>query len=152
MARAAIEDALEEIDAEQIRMTNPNATHEEESCFLILGTSHGTRLDEDEAGEAPADTFVRALAQEFRARPLALSIACSSGSDAVLVCAELIRSGRATRCICGALDVITQSKRLAHSALGTISPAGLRSFDAQADGTILGEGAAVLILEPGERV
>jgi 3-oxoacyl-[acyl-carrier-protein] synthase II len=67
--------------------------------------------------------------------------------DAILVGAELIRAGAATCCVCGAADLVTWSKRIAHSALGTLSPTMLRAFDLGADGTILGEGAAFLVLE-----
>jgi 3-oxoacyl-[acyl-carrier-protein] synthase II len=43
------------------------------------------------------------------------------------------------------------SKRLAHSALGTMSPTMLRAFDARHDGMLLGEGAAFVVLKaPGE--
>jgi len=43
-----------------------------------------------------------------------------------------------------------QSKREAHSALGTMSPTLLRAFDVRHDGTLLGEGAGFLVLEGPE--
>jgi 3-oxoacyl-[acyl-carrier-protein] synthase II len=82
------------------------------------------------------------------AAPIAVSTACSAGSDAILLGAELLRAGAARCCVCGGADVLTWSKRLAHSALGTMSPTTLRAFDVRHDGTLLGEGAAFLVLEP----
>ena len=88
---------------------------------------------------------------EPRRRRFSLSTACSSGSDAILVGAELIRLGAARCCICGGVDVLTTSKRLAHSALGTMSPTTLRAFDVRHDGMLLGEGAAFVVLESEPR-
>jgi 3-oxoacyl-[acyl-carrier-protein] synthase II len=79
--------------------------------------------------------------------PIALSTACSAGSDAILVGAELVRSGAARRAVAGGVDVFTLAKQLGHSALGTLSPTTLRAFDVGHDGTLLGEGAGFLVLE-----
>lgn len=149
IARSAIADAL--LDAE-IDTTTFCEIYRAGSVFLVLGTSHGARLDDEEAGQALPDDYVQELAEEFKAVPIAISTACSSGSDTIAVGAELVRAGIADLCICGAVDIVTRSKLLAHSALGTMSPTDLSSFDADADGTILGEGAGVLILEPAHRV
>ncbi len=61
--------------------------------------------------------------------------------------AELIRAGAARRAVCGGVDVLTLTKRLAHSSLGSMSPTLLRAFDLRHDGTLLGEGAGFLVLE-----
>jgi 3-oxoacyl-[acyl-carrier-protein] synthase II len=76
-----------------------------------------------------------------------VSTACSSGSDAIMIGAELIRTGVAKCCVCGGADVLTPSKRLGHSALGTMSTTQLRAFDVRHDGTLLGEGAGFMVLE-----
>ncbi|MEU7474211.1 beta-ketoacyl synthase N-terminal-like domain-containing protein [Streptomyces sp. NPDC044984] len=115
----------------------------------VLGTSYGPHLDTVDvpALDRWAADAVRALGTA-RA-PLSVTTACSSGSDSILVGAELIRSGAEDLCVCGGADVLTPAKRLGHSALGTMSPTSLRAFDAGNDGTILGEGAAFLVLESG---
>jgi 3-oxoacyl-[acyl-carrier-protein] synthase II len=114
---------------------------------LVLSTSLGACLDE-EAGRAPLSGWARAVARELGASaPIVISTACSSGADAILVGAELIRSGAAKCCVCGGADVLTPNKRLAHSALGTMSPTHLRAFDVRHDGTLLGEGAGFIVLE-----
>ncbi|HHD2940218.1 beta-ketoacyl synthase N-terminal-like domain-containing protein [Enterobacter kobei] len=61
--------------------------------------------------------------------------------------AHLIATGQADLCVCGGADILTDSKRLAHSALGTLSLSTLKSFDATHEGTILGEGAGFLVLQ-----
>ena len=115
--------------------------------WLIVGTSFGARLDDPLAAAEPLERWVQEIADGFGLEAVALSTACSSGSDALLLGAELIRAGVADRCICGGADVLGDSKRLAHSALGTMSSTTLRSFDHRHDGTILGEGVGFLVLE-----
>jgi 3-oxoacyl-[acyl-carrier-protein] synthase II len=116
---------------------------------FVLSTSLGAYLDED-ASRKPLSGWATEVARELGARtpPIVISTACSSGSDAILVGAELIRSGTATCVVCGGADVLTPNKRLAHSAIGTMSPTHLHAFDVRHDGTILGEGAGFLVLEP----
>jgi 3-oxoacyl-[acyl-carrier-protein] synthase II len=116
---------------------------------LVLGTSLGAYLDDAHEREAPlqawADEVSRTLG--MHSAPISLSTACSSGSDAILVGAELIRAGLAEVCICGGVDILTPSKRLAHSALSTLSPTRPRAYDQRHDGMLLGEGAGFLVLE-----
>ena len=121
---------------------------------LVLSTSLGAYLDED-ASRTPLSGWAADVARELGAAvpPVVISTACSSGSDAILAGAELIRSGAAKCCVCGGADVLTPNKRLAHSTLGTMSPTRLRAFDLRHDGTLLGEGAGFLVLEaeaPGQ--
>jgi 3-oxoacyl-[acyl-carrier-protein] synthase II len=121
--------------------------------LLILGTSLGTYLENrpDDSLYAWAQSVGRDL--NLASPPIAVSTACSSGSDAILLGLELIRMGQARCCVCGGADVLTWSKRAGHSALGTMSPSHLRAFDVQHEGTLLGEGAGFLVLEadvPGE--
>jgi 3-oxoacyl-[acyl-carrier-protein] synthase II len=115
---------------------------------LVLGTSLGAFL-EGEPGSSPLFAWADALGRAVGAvhPPISLSTACSSGADAVLVGAELIRAGVARRVVCGGVDVLALSKRLAHSAIGSMSPTMLRAFDARHDGTLLGEGAGYLVLD-----
>jgi 3-oxoacyl-[acyl-carrier-protein] synthase II len=118
---------------------------------LVLGTSLGAFL-EGEPGSAPLDAWADAIAVAATAArpPISLSTACSSGADAILVGAELIRAGAATCCVCGGVDVLTLTKRLAHSALGSMSRTMLRAFDVRHDGTLLGEGAGFVVLEAND--
>lgn len=118
---------------------------------LVVGTSFGARLDDSQCVTQPLDRWVQDVADEFGVTSIALSTACSSGSDALLVGAELIDAGMADCCICGGADVLSNAKRLAHTALGTMSSTTLRSFDEHRDGTILGEGVGFLVLERADK-
>ncbi|RBQ15360.1 beta-ketoacyl-[acyl-carrier-protein] synthase family protein [Spongiactinospora rosea] len=115
----------------------------------VFGTSFAAHLDT--TGVASLDDWCAEVtgALGMAHAPVSLTTACSSGSDALLVGAELIRSGDAEICLCGAADVLTPAKRLGHTVLGTMSPTALRAFDQAHDGTLLGEGAAFLVLESG---
>lgn len=115
---------------------------------LVIGSSFGSLLEEDMPG-TPAGAWAESVALDLglEVAPLVVSTACSSGSDAILLGAGLIRAGLAPCCLCGGVDVLTCSKRLNHSALGTLSPSLLRAFDVRHDGTLLGEGAGFLVLE-----
>lgn len=130
--RAAVSDAGLDITDPQLR--------------LVVGTSFGSHLDVPPDG---LNLWGEALATELglARRPLVVSTACSAGSDAIVVGAALIGMGEEEICVVGGVDVLTPAKRLGHSALGTMSPTALRAFDASHDGTILGEGAAFLVLE-----
>ncbi|MFI6784597.1 beta-ketoacyl synthase N-terminal-like domain-containing protein [Micromonospora sp. NPDC050276] len=113
----------------------------------IVGTSYGPHLDMGDVSSL--DQWCADVTGELGmpVPPIAVSTACSSGSDSLLVGAELIRAGVEQICLCGAADILTPSKRIGHSLLGTMSPTRLRAFDTRHDGTLLGEGSAFLVLE-----
>lgn len=80
--------------------------------------------------------------------------ACSSGSDAIGAGYELIKRGNAQVMIVGGADaIINQLGISAFNALNALSTRNSepqlasRPFDAERDGFVIGEGAAVLILE-----
>jgi 3-oxoacyl-[acyl-carrier-protein] synthase II len=119
---------------------------------LVLGTSFGSCLEDLPPARSSAYAWAERLARELgiATEPILVSTACSAGSDAILLGAEMLRAGVARCCVCGGADVLTAAKRLAHSALGTLSPTTLRAFDVRHDGTVLGEGAAFMVLESAE--
>ncbi|MDF5755757.1 beta-ketoacyl synthase N-terminal-like domain-containing protein [Spongiactinospora sp. TRM90649] len=118
-----------------------------EDPLAVLGTGFGALLDDDDGDLYAWASDVRVRAG-LRRPPVAVGTACCSGADAIAVGFELVRSGAAEVCVCGAADVLTPVKRLAHTALGTMSPTRLRAFDRSADGTLLGEAAGFVVLEP----
>jgi 3-oxoacyl-[acyl-carrier-protein] synthase II len=114
---------------------------------LIVGTSFGARLDDPIAAEYDLDHWGQQLAEVSGIQKvIALSTACSSGSDVVYLAGMLIAAGEYDLCICGGVDVLTDAKRLAHTALGTLSSGALKPFDKARTGTVLGEGAGFLVL------
>lgn len=119
----------------------------EPRLFLIVGTSLGSHLEDQATGSL--HRWAAKITDELGMvnSPISLSTACSSGADAILLGAELIRAGVASVCVCGGVDILTPIKRWSHSALGTMSPTLLRAFDNRHDGTLLGEGAGFLVLE-----
>lgn len=117
------------------------------SVTLVLGTSFGGQLDTED--EEPERHWTQEVAHRLGhpGTPLCVTTACSAGADSLLVSTALLRSGRARICVAGGADVLSEVKRLGHSALGTMSRTGLRAFDAGHDGMVLGEGAGFLVLE-----
>jgi 3-oxoacyl-[acyl-carrier-protein] synthase II len=87
-----------------------------------------------------------------------ITTACAAGTQAVGEAFRLIDRGDADIVLAGGADSrIDPLLLLAYTALGAISPAHRppaevsRPFDAKRDGFVLGEGAAVLVLEELER-
>jgi 3-oxoacyl-[acyl-carrier-protein] synthase II len=79
--------------------------------------------------------------------------ACSAGAHAIGEAARKIAYGDADAVMTGGSEAsLTPLARAAFSALDALSPTGIsRPFDARRDGFVMGEGAAVLILEDAEK-
>ena len=78
----------------------------------------------------------------------ALSSACSSSSQAVGIAMMLIRSGMARRAIVGGTEaLLTYSGFRAWEALRVMTPTLCRPFSKNRNGMILGEGAAIMLIE-----
>lgn len=76
--------------------------------------------------------------------------ACASGTNAVGHAWQLVRSGRAERAVAGGYDALSQLVYAGFDSLQALSAGVPRPFDKDRDGLGLGEGAAVLTLEPLE--
>jgi len=96
-----------------------------------------------------------ALARELGAHgPVeTVSLACASGSAAIVEAARAIRLGEIDAALCGGVGADVDPLMLAgFGLLGILSPRGVSCpFDAHRDGFVVGEGAAMLVLEPLER-
>ena len=99
--------------------------------------------------EAAFQTTLTHLAETFGfAGPSAvLSISCASSTAAIGEAFDLIRYGRADLMLAGGHDSISPSSLAGLCILRTVSPTMIRPFDNGRDGTLFGEGAAVLAIE-----
>jgi len=76
-----------------------------------------------------------------------LSLSCSSSAAATGLALDLIRAGRADVILAGGHDTISYSSLAGLSILRTITADEIRPFDKRRNGTIFGEGAAMVVLE-----
>jgi 3-oxoacyl-[acyl-carrier-protein] synthase II len=79
--------------------------------------------------------------------------ACAAGAHAIGEAVELIESGRSDAVVAGGSEAaLVPLSRAAFAALDAMSNLGIsRPFDARRDGFVMGEGAAVLIIEDAEK-
>lgn len=78
--------------------------------------------------------------------------ACATGTNAVGEAAEIIRRGDAEVMLAGGTEAAIHPVTWAgFGVMHALSPTGSRPFDATRDGFVVGEGAAVLVLEEYER-
>jgi 3-oxoacyl-[acyl-carrier-protein] synthase II len=88
----------------------------------------------------------------LRGPTLAVSTACASGAHALGCALRMLQNGEADAVLAGGSEAsLTPLARAAFSALDALSDSGVsRPFDARRDGFVMGEGAAVLVLERRE--
>lgn len=143
-----------------------------ERSALCISTSKGavTSLEGQLAGRFPPgaalerlapDVAGRAVAGELgiRGQVLCLPAACATGLVSVLAAAREIESGRAELALAGAAEAsLTAFIHGAFAAMGVLAAGGelapgraVRPFDRDRRGFLLGEGAAVFVLESAER-
>lgn len=76
-----------------------------------------------------------------------ISTACSSGANAIMLGARLIKSGQLDRVIVGGTDCLTKFTLNGFNSLKILSEEKCKAFDDARNGLNLGEGAAYLVLE-----
>jgi 3-oxoacyl-[acyl-carrier-protein] synthase II len=89
------------------------------------------------------------MAHGLRGPSYAVSSACASGAHAIGSALRMLQTGEADAVVAGGSEAgLTPLARAAFSALDALSKEGIsRPFDARRDGFVMGEGAAVLVLE-----
>jgi 3-oxoacyl-[acyl-carrier-protein] synthase II len=119
-----------------------------------IGVSFGTTLGD---GVAPVDGEpgfrVAAAVGRLLGRPgtnLSVSNACAASGFAVSMAADLIRAGEADVVVSGGADAYSRVGWACMDRLGALDPQRCRPFDIDRQGTVLGEGAGVLVLESAE--
>lgn len=82
---------------------------------------------------------------------LNISTACASGTHAIGLAFHMVRSGQVSAAIAGGYEAaLTFGFLRAWDSMRVVSPTACRPFAADRDGMTLGEGAAMLVLEPLE--
>lgn len=79
-----------------------------------------------------------------------LNNACTSSTDALGIGFERIASGRAERVLAGGYDPLCEFVAAGFGSLQNVSKTRCRPFDAGRDGLVLGEGAALFVLEAAD--
>jgi 3-oxoacyl-[acyl-carrier-protein] synthase II len=89
------------------------------------------------------------MRHDLRGPSFAVSSACASGAHAIGGALRMLQAGEADAVVAGGSEAgLTPLARAAFSALDALSQTGIsRPFDARRDGFVMGEGAAVLVLE-----
>ncbi len=89
------------------------------------------------------------LRHGLRGPSFAVSTACASGAHALGCALRMLQNGEADAVVAGGSEAgLAPLARAAFSALDALSKSGIsRPFDARRDGFVMGEGAAVLVLE-----
>ena len=87
----------------------------------------------------------------FEATAVTIPTACAAGNYAVAHAVDVLRDGAADVMLAGGADSFSRITFTGFARLGAIAPDRCRPFDRKRKGTIPGEGAAMLVLEPLER-
>ena len=115
--------------------------------FAREARAFAERID---ASMTSPSSVAAALAQDFGAHgPVeTVSLACASGSAAIVEAVRAIRLGECDVALCGGVGADVDPLMLAgFGLLGILSPRGVSCpFDAHRDGFVVGEGAAMLVV------
>ena len=123
-----------------------------ESCWLEAWEPADVR-----SGTVPAEELVRSgpdqvgrdVASELGlgGRVVVLAGACAAGNYALGHALDLVRLGRADAVLAGGTDAFSRVAFTGFARLGALATEACRPFSADRDGLVLGEGAAMLVVE-----
>lgn len=116
-----------------------------------IGAVVGTCLGDGVAAREGLPTFRAATAVgDLLGRAgvnISVSNACAAGGFALSMAADLIRAGELDVVIAGGADSYSRVGWACMDRMGALDPERCRPFDADRRGTVLGEGAGMLVLE-----
>ena len=132
----------------------------------VIGTSIGNAMGDDvfeveRMGGPPAeglDAFffevaaATGAALDLHGPSLGVSTACSAGLYSISLAVEMIQSGQADVFVAGGAEAVCRVAMGCFNRLSAIDPVACRPFDADRRGTVMGEGAAILVLESEEHL
>ncbi len=113
----------------------------------------GQRLDPWSVPRLMPNAAASQLSARYGARgpSFAVASACASGTQAIGLGAHFIRAGVIDRAVVGGAEAcITASGMKGWEALRVLSPDACRPFSKDRNGMVLGEGAAIFVLESAE--
>jgi 3-oxoacyl-(acyl-carrier-protein) synthase len=121
----------------------------------VLGTTWGEALEVEHdllRHDAPRDPFGRLSGDLRRGLDLpgcdfTVTTTCAAGNHAIAMASDLLRSGTVDRALAVGADALCYAVLLGFSRLLLQDPHGCRPFDLNRNGTVIGEGAAALVLE-----
>jgi 3-oxoacyl-[acyl-carrier-protein] synthase II/nodulation protein E len=143
--------------------------HNPAEIAVITGCACGGRAADEEAARhlytrnarVPPMTIVRTMSSSgasniaidlrLGGHVLNVATACASGTHAIGLAFQMVRSGMAPAAIAGGYEApLTFGFLRAWDSMRVVSPTACRPFSADRDGMTLGEGAAMLAIEPLE--
>jgi 3-oxoacyl-[acyl-carrier-protein] synthase II len=87
----------------------------------------------------------------FTGPNLMIPTACSAGNYAISYAFDLLRAGRANIMVAGGCDPFSRIAFTGFNRIFAVAPERCQPFDKNRQGTLIGEGAGILVLEPLER-
>lgn len=150
------------------RLRRSNVGSDSSRVGVVMGTTCGANDAIEAQGfeanwfsgnlaDCPRESFVKydhcsianALSREFGfdGPSYVVGTACSSGNHAIGEAMSLIQSGQADIVLCGGSDAFTLLPIFGFYSMKSLAKEQCMPFDRKREGMILGEGAAVLVLE-----
>jgi nodulation protein E len=141
--------------------------HDPTTIAIITGCACGGRAADEEANHqlysrnarVPPTAILRTMASSgtsniaielgITGSVLNISTACASGTHAIGLAFQMVRAGIAPAAIAGGYEApLTFGFLRAWDSMRVVSPTSCRPFALDRDGMTLGEGAAMMVLEP----
>ena len=120
-------------------------SHEE----IVKNQKLGIAIQPGKYNEVPFHCMSSTIARKYGllGPTSTVTIACASGTNAIGYAADLIQSGQADIMLAGGSDTVSNFTYSGFSSLRAMTRSVCRPFDKNRDGLVLGEGAAVVVLE-----
>lgn len=154
LAAAALEAPLDALEAGVFFGSSTGGMLESERFFgeFLRGRYRSAHLRDlsTQQVNAPGDSVARWFSVTGPVRTI--SSACASGALALGAALDSLRSGEVEVALAGGSDSLCQLTYAGFNALRSVDEGPCRPFRASREGMSFGEGAAVLVLEPLERV
>ena len=157
MGMLAMQEALEEaglLDCSGLGVALVSGTTvggmDKSEQFYLDYLSNDTRNDYIRTHDCGATTDLIADRFGIFSMTTSISTACSSAANAIILGANLIRSGQTEIAVVGGSECITKFHLNGFNSLMILDPEQCRPFDATRAGLNLGEGASYIVIETAE--